>query len=162
MKIKAITATAAVLAATACGSATTAGTPAKTTASSAAVTTSGPTGIAASNPYASLAPTPVSQYVTPSAAEFTVTLKILTKQCFGSAGCNITYRPELSMDLSSGSLDPSVTYDVTYEVIGGDSGPVTDTLTVTGDQYSQPGPQDISTTSQGTALVAKVTDVAPE
>lgn len=121
--------------------------------------TSGPPAIVASNPFASMTPTPV--YSSPSPSDFTITVKVLSKQCFGDAGCDLTYRAELAMNLPAGSLDPSVTYDVTYEVDGGDSGPQIDTLQVTGDQYTQPGTQAISTGSQGQQLTAKVTDVSP-
>lgn len=101
-------------------------------------------------------------YATPDKTDFTVTLKILSKECFGSAGCNITYRPELAIGVLDGDLDPSITYDVTYVVKGGDSGPVIATLTVTGDQYEQPSQEVISTASQSKKLVATVTDVEPE
>lgn len=98
-------------------------------------------------------------YVTPTVRDFTVTLKILDKQCFGDAGCNITFRPVLSMARASGSFDPDVTYDVTYVVRGGDSGPQTATLTVTGDQYEQPSEDFISTASQAQKLTVKVAAV---
>lgn len=102
------------------------------------------------------------QYMTPVAADFEVDLKILSKQCFGSAGCDIEYRPTLSMLLAPGSLDPAVTYDVTYVVKGDTSGPITDTITVTGDQYDEPDSNVVQTASQRTKLVATVTGVSPE
>lgn len=103
-----------------------------------------------------------SEYMTPIAADFEVDLKILSKQCFGSAGCDIEYRPTLSMLLAPGSLDPAVTYDVTYVVRGDVSGPITDTITVTGDQYDEPDSNVVQTPSQRTKLIATVTGVSPE
>src|SRR6266568_1923647 len=48
-------------------------------------------------------------YVTPKKGDFQVTLKVLSKECFGSAGCNVTYRAKLSQSLPTGALDPDVT-----------------------------------------------------
>lgn len=61
-----------------------------------------------------------------------------------------------------GELDPSITYDVTYVVKGDESGPIIDTLEVTGDQYSQPSEQDASTESNKVKLTARVVTVSPQ
>lgn len=100
-------------------------------------------------------------YVTPTRADFTVTLKILSKQCFGTAGCNVTYRPELTLNLPVESLDPAATYDVTYVVHGDESGAITDTISLTGGQYQRMDGA-ASTTSSSTKLAAVVTAVEPE
>lgn len=108
-------------------------------------------------------PSSSSQYLVPVPSDYTVTVKVLTKQCFGTAGCDLTYRTALAWNLSAvQSPDPSITYDVTYEVDGGDSGPQVGTFQVTGNQYSDSGVQVISTTTQGQQLTAKVTDVSQQ
>jgi citronellol/citronellal dehydrogenase len=108
-------------------------------------------------------PTPTeATYVTPKASDFEVTLKILSKECFGSAGCNISFRPSLAIGIPTSSLDPTITYDVTYTVTGDESGPMIETFAVTGDQYTQPSENQASTPSSGTVLRAKVTAVSAQ
>jgi hypothetical protein len=101
-------------------------------------------------------------YITPKKGNFTVTLKVLSKECFGSAGCNITYRAKLSQDLPTGALDPDITYDLTYVVHGDESGPQTETMYITGDQYEQPSEGLAMTPSAGTKLTVTVTKVEAE
>lgn len=98
-------------------------------------------------------------YSVPKAKDFKVTIKVREKQCFGSAGCNVTYRVELAWNQS---YDPAVTYDVTYEVRGGEDGPVVNTLTVTGDEYQRDSEELVSTRSMKTKLSAVVTDVTEQ
>lgn len=84
-----------------------------------------------------------------------------------AGACDITYRPQLSTILPSGSLDPNITYYVTYDVIdsgidrNGIAGPQVDTLVVTGDHYDHPD-QDIETASQDDTVTALITDVEAE
>jgi hypothetical protein len=96
-------------------------------------------------------------YVEPSKSHFKLSVKTLKKECFGSAGCNVTYR--ILVDYSGPALDPSKTYEVTYDVRGGEDGPVTNTLTVTGDQSSVDSQESLSTSSSKAKLTAVVTDV---
>jgi hypothetical protein len=105
---------------------------------------------------------PAPVYIVPTKADFVVTLKILTKDCFGSAGCNVTYRPILAQNQPAGSFDPSITYDVTYTVGGGVDGAQTDTLYVTGDVHEAPNDGMAQTGSSGAKLTAKVTTVEAE
>jgi hypothetical protein len=98
--------------------------------------------------------------VTPSPKDFTLTVKTLTKQCFGEAGCNVTYRIEVGY--SGPTLDPATTYDVTYEVRGVEDGPQVNTLTITGDNYSTDREEIASTSSAAIKLKAVVTDVAAQ
>lgn len=86
----------------------------------------------------------------------TLTLKVLSKQCFGDAGCSMRVKPVLAV------LDPSLVPDdatgsITYEIDGGEDGPVTDTLTLTGSQY-EASEEAISTSSSGAKLKIKITD----
>jgi hypothetical protein len=98
-------------------------------------------------------PTPV----VPKAEDFTLTVKTLEKTCFGSAGCSITYRIDVGYD--GPTLDPSNTYEVVYEVRGGEDGPQINTLTVEGDQSSVDSEETISTSSASRKLTAVATSV---
>lgn len=102
-----------------------------------------------------------AHYTNPLPLDFTVTIKVLSKQCFGQAGCDLTYRPELSTSLPSSVINPSITYDVTYEVDGSSDGPQTDTMEVTGGQYRSAGVQVAQTDSAAVVLTARVTSVSP-
>jgi hypothetical protein len=108
------------------------------------------------------APTPTDAPETTAAArptpqDFELTVKTLSKQCFGSAGCNLTYRIEVGYD--GPPLDPSDTYEVVYEVRGGEDGPQINTLTVEGDQSSVDREESISTSTAGKQLTAHATSV---
>ncbi len=94
----------------------------------------------------------------PSSEEFTITLKTTSKQCFGSAGCNVTVEPKLSY---VGLLppDPDKTYSITYEVRGGEDGPVIQTMELTEQDSLSYRPVAMSTARSGADLTVKVTDV---
>lgn len=96
---------------------------------------------------------------TPTVADFTLKPKITRRECFGSAGCNVTFRVDLSY--SGMPLDPDTSYDVTYKVTGPEDGPAINTLTVQGDQYSSEE-DTVSTRSSHTKLHVVVTDVTAE
>jgi hypothetical protein len=57
------------------------------------------------------------------------------------------------------TLDPDRTYEVIYEVRGGDDGPKINTLTVEGDQSSVDSEETISTSSASRKLTAVATSV---
>lgn len=101
------------------------------------------------------APEPVA-YV-PKPSDFSLAVKILEKDCFGSAGCLITYR----IDVSYGgpALDPATEYEVIYEVSGDEDGPITNTFTVQGDSASVDKEEDASTKNSKVKLTAKVIEV---
>jgi hypothetical protein len=101
---------------------------------------------------------PAITYDTPKIGDFEVKLKVTSKQCFGSAGCNLQVKTTLSA-VGTVSLDPSVTYELTYELLGGESGPIVDTMELTGDQYSGGGTQFLSTPSSGTKIRARITSI---
>jgi hypothetical protein len=100
--------------------------------------------------------TAASTYDTPDVSDFELTVKTLSKQCFGSAGCSITYRIQAGWD---GSYDPDRTYEVVYEVRGDESGPQTNNFTVTGDEYQSSQEEIASTRSSGVKLTARVISV---
>ncbi|MFD8676769.1 hypothetical protein ACFV1A_27280 [Streptomyces seoulensis] len=94
----------------------------------------------------------------PTSKDFELTLKTTEKQCFGSAGCNITVEPHLSY-LSVTSLDPEKTLSITYEVRGDESGPVIETMELTDQDQLTYDPVSITTPGRLTKVTAKITDV---
>lgn len=96
-------------------------------------------------------------YATPTPADFKVTVKILERECFGSAGCNLSYR--IDPQYSGAPLDPSVTWLVTYEVHGVEDGPIINTFEVTGDQASFDSEENAGVKTSKSKLTVKVTDV---
>jgi hypothetical protein len=98
---------------------------------------------------------PPTSYDTPQLSDFSVKLKTISKQCFGSIGCNWVVQVKLS-EFGSLSLDPSVTYYLTYRLTGDESGAIIGTIDVTGDQYSvEDGNEIIST--KANAIIPKIT-----
>jgi hypothetical protein len=96
---------------------------------------------------------------TPKPADFKLTPKILKKQCFGSAGCNITYRILVDF-VGAGTLDSATAYEVTYEVRGVEDGPAVNTFTVENGQSTVDSEEFGSTPSTATKLRAVATDVS--
>lgn len=103
---------------------------------------------------------PVPKYIVPTKRDFRITLKVTKQDCFGEAGCNVTYEPKLEQ-LSLGDFDPSVTYDVTYEVRGSDDGAHIDTLQVTGTKYES-SEGFAGTANENAKLTAVITSVEAE
>ncbi len=95
--------------------------------------------------------------VAPAPADFTLTPKTLSKECFGSAGCVLTYTIVISY--TGPTLAADDTYTVIYDVRGGLDGTVTNTFTITGDTSSVDSSESIQTKSTKTKLTAVVTDV---
>lgn len=102
-------------------------------------------------------PQVVADY-TPKPADFTLTVKILEKKCYGSAGCNVTFRIELAY--SGQTLNPTKTYEVTYEVSGTDEQTYVNTLTVNGEKYLTDSREVVGTRTAKDELKAVVTGVA--
>lgn len=65
----------------------------------------------------------------PTAKDYTVDLAVLTKRCFGSAGCNVVVEPKLTFVGETQVWD----CDITYSVSGDESGELIETA------YSQGG-----------------------
>jgi len=84
-----------------------------------------------------------------------ITLKVKGKQCFGDAGCNVTVVPVVGLIQNPGD---DQTYEITFRVYGDESGPVTETITLTGDQASATE-IFLGTPKASTKIYAKVTDV---
>lgn len=88
-------------------------------------------------------------------ADVKITLKVKTKQCFGDAGCNVTVVPVVGLGQDPGD---DQTYEITFKVYGDSSGPVIETITMTGDKASSPEIL-LSTSKASVKIHAKVTDV---
>lgn len=97
--------------------------------------------------------TPDATY-TPTASDFKLSLKILRKACFGSAGCNIDFRviPSYSGQPVSGTVE------VTYEISGADS-PYTNTFTMDGSGNATVKETEAVSSDSGKISV-KITDVS--
>ncbi len=109
--------------------------------------------------------TPTPEETTPVATNnvltkknVTLTLKIKSKECFGSAGCNIVYQVKTATTAET-PLDN--TYDVTFTIKGGEDGPIIGTLTVDpdGNINSSDIENVVSVPSSKTKLTIAVTDV---
>src|SRR4051794_27596121 len=61
----------------------------------------------------------------PPPEAFTIGILVLEKQCFGSAGCNVSFRIDPHFTGTGGVKD----LEVTYEVVGGEN-PLTNTFTI--------------------------------
>lgn len=93
----------------------------------------------------------------PEAGDFAIGITVLEKECFGSAGCLVTFRIKPTYKGTS-VLDDTTTYTVVYEIAGGDE-PQVNRFTITGDTASFPAEEMIRTPSSSAKLVAKATSV---
>jgi hypothetical protein len=100
--------------------------------------------------------TPDAVY-TPKAGDFKLTAKVTEKACFGSAGCNVTFEPDVTY-AGTQDLDPAITWQVVYEINGVEDAPQVGNLTIEGTEvtYHQ---EDVSTKSSKSKITLKVTSV---
>lgn len=105
-------------------------------------------------------PDPVPTYSEVDADSFTIGLKTTARQCFGSAGCNVTVEPDLTYLGDSEGIDPDAVYEITYEIHGDESGPVIETAELSDGTSLNYTPSAISTASAGTKVSAEITDVS--
>lgn len=107
----------------------------------------------AANDDASSEPAPAPAGITKD--NFTVDVKTLSKQCFGSAGCNVEVRLVVAGDASIKGTE----VELSIEVSGDESGPLIETIAIDEDgQYTQPE-LVVSTKSSKTKVKATITDV---
>jgi hypothetical protein len=68
----------------------------------------------------------------PTKSDFVMRLRITSKQCFGSAGCNLEYDviPKWAGDQPAADTQLDGKYDLTYAVTGAEDGPIVETMTV--------------------------------
>jgi hypothetical protein len=109
---------------------------------------------ATEEPAAAQAPDVATAALSPK--DFKIRVKVLTKKCFGSAGCNVTYRidPEY---VGSAPL-PDGTVEVTYTVKGAED-PIINTFTIEDGEASFESEERASTSSSKKTLTAAATDV---
>jgi hypothetical protein len=104
-------------------------------------------------------PEPEPTYAEVDADSFSIKLRTTERQCFGSAGCNVTVEPSLTYE-GLEDLDPDAVYEITYEIRGDESGPVIETAELSDETTLSYQPTMISTVSSGTKVSVKITDVS--
>lgn len=102
-------------------------------------------------------PPPPTPAYRPVPQDFQLAVKEIEKHCFGSAGCNVTYRIDVTY-VGTQALSTSKTYEVVYRVDGGEE-PVLERFTVTGDTASVQQQEFIQTRSSKVVLRATVVDI---
>jgi hypothetical protein len=116
-----------------------------------------------STPQATIAPPPLAEgnaiaatgEVKPAITDFKLTPKVIDRECFGSASCNVTLRVDMELKKMPA---PGTTWLVVYEIHGVKDGPLVGSLTLTGTQY-EASEQDVQTTSAKSKLTVKVVSV---
>jgi hypothetical protein len=92
-------------------------------------------------------------------ADIKLTVKTTKKECFGSAGCNVQFLIQPTVDKSK--LNSDQAWLITYEVSGVEDGPQVNSFTLKGDgtydSYEVVG--SASTSSKNAKLAAKVTAI---
>ncbi len=97
---------------------------------------------------------------TPKASDWDLKIKVRDKQCFGSAGCNMTVRVTPKFVGDGSTVPDEGTISLTYHLTGDESGTITGTLDVDcATTESDVGEEYISTRSSGTQPKAKITDL---
>lgn len=124
--------------------------------------TSAPTPAAAASAQAvesPAAPATESAETPPKPSDFTITVKILSKHCYGSAGCNVTFR----IDVTYGGPALTQKYRVTYNLHGAED-PFSDSFTFdyAAKQITTESETMVSTKSSKAVLTATVADVLAE
>jgi hypothetical protein len=124
--------------------------------------TSGQAGASASPQAESVTTTTTESTSTtePAAATLTesdvkLTTKILKKECFGSAGCNVQFR--INLTYTGGTEFPDGHYEVSYRVKGGED-PMQGTIEIQDGSYDPPE-EMVSTSSRSSKIAVEVTDV---
>jgi len=93
---------------------------------------------------------------TPTSADFVLNVITLEQSCYGSAGCNVSFRVEVSY-VGAQLPDEKTSYQVVYEVRGGEDIEIGN-FELKGAKYSVPLEDSISTPPNPT-LTAVVTGV---
>lgn len=81
-------------------------------------------------------PKPTPRFVKPRRSDYSIQLKVKSKHCFGSAGCNVEVEPKLTHYTDRGPVNPDITYEITYRITGSDDGPMIDTMELTAGSYT--------------------------
>jgi hypothetical protein len=116
-----------------------------------------PTGLTSPEPEPEPEPEPTGDL---TASNIELSLKTTEKQCFGSAGCNVSVEVRVAVDeFVVDALDPSGTWDVTYRISGDESGPIIGTLSVYGDGQYDVNEEFLSTRSSNTPVNIEIVSV---
>lgn len=94
----------------------------------------------------------------PAPADFKPAIRVKSKECFGSAGCNIEYTIDLTWVGAGPEPDADVDYDITYQVTGGQDGAQIGTITASGAKYDNASGV-VRTASTSSKLAVKITRV---
>lgn len=100
---------------------------------------------------------PSNTYPKLSTDDVTLKVKVTEKQCFGDAGCNLSWKIAATVDQSR--LRSGVDWDITYEVTGVQDGPYIGSFTLYGDGTYLVDTDFGQTPNKNTKLTAKVTDI---
>lgn len=98
-----------------------------------------------------------AKYAAPTPADYTLKLTELSRQCFGSAGCNVTFTVELEQ-VTTNEFDPAKSYRLIYAVEG-TAEPYTNNLTITGKNYSRVDTEFTSVKKKGDVLKPTITGI---
>jgi hypothetical protein len=102
-------------------------------------------------------------YANPTAADFQITPKITQKQCFGSAGCNVTFTVDLAY-VGKGAK-PYSTWDITFDALVTKDA-VTDTIKLHFDATGSHGTYDsteemVQTEKSSDPVPLRITNISP-
>ncbi len=117
----------------------------------------------ANNGAAPVAPTTTGPtYADPLVADFQMAPKITQKQCFGSAGCNVSFTVDLTY-VGKGAK-PNSTWDITFDAVGTEDA-LTDTISLHFDGTGIHGTYDSTeenaqTKHSSDALTLKITSIS--
>lgn len=115
--------------------------------------------LAASTTYAPTSAAPTKIYVAPTPEDFTLTVNELSRKCFGSAGCNVTFSIKLT-NVGAHEFDPAKNYKLVYTINGAED-PYTNNLTISGDSYSYEEEEFTQVKNSSTKLTATITAIIP-
>ncbi len=91
----------------------------------------------------------------PAVTDFQIAVKVLEKRCFGSAGCNLTFRIDVGWTTPPA---PDKTYEVVYQINGGEE-PKINRFTTTGGMVTYAREERIGTKDSKAVLTAVVIEV---
>lgn len=92
----------------------------------------------------------------PNPKDFKVSVSVVRKQCFGSAGCNVTLRVAAPRYVGKDSLPDTGVIEVTYEIKGAQEETI-GSFTVEGGRVSYQDEWDVQTKASSSKLSAVVT-----
>ncbi|MFF8097170.1 hypothetical protein [Streptomyces sp. NPDC016675] len=93
----------------------------------------------------------------PTVDDFLITLHTTKRQCSGNAGCTAIVEPDFAY-IGAEDTDPVASYDVTYEIRGDKSGPITATAELYPESMSF-SPTMVETASSDTKVTVRMTDI---